>query len=294
MIFYNKSSMIEDENTSIDDISILCLEMEHRLVSEQYLPTSPIVSAPSFNSSRLFHFPYRYSQWNSSSKIPRLLTPCEHNLVMNLLMIIDRICRQNEIIYFIYEGTLLGSLRHHDIIPWDEDVDIIISYDQGKQFENAFKQLNQTLLEFHLFANKNQTLSYYKIYYNYGPNAGKKHWHFPFVDIFLYTTNTTHLWNLGYSEVKLKMEDVFPLILRPLGRLWVPAPRKSERLFQFDPFDKCITHSWDHRNEIGQTKITMDCNDLKDIYPFVEQSNKTDFIEILKINNTIIHTVILK
>jgi hypothetical protein len=213
---------------------------------------------------------------------------------MNLLMIIDRICRQNEIIYFIYEGTLLGSLRHHDIIPWDDDVDIIISYEQAKQFENAFKQLNQTLVELYLLPKKGEGQSYYKLFYKKAPYAGKFYWRFPFVDIFFYTKNDTHVWNLAYPKVQLEMEDVFPLILRPLGQLWVPAPRKSERLFQFDPFDKCITYFWDHRKEIGQKKITMDCKDLKDIYPFVEQSNKTDFIEILKINNTIIHTVILK
>ncbi len=38
-------------------------------------------------------------------------------------------------------------------------------------------------------------------------------------------------------------------------------------------------------------QITSECKELEDIYPFVERNNST---EVLKINNTIIHTIVFK
>ena len=31
--------------------------------------------------------------------------------------------------YFLYGGTLLGSLRSGDILPWDDDLDLAMDFD---------------------------------------------------------------------------------------------------------------------------------------------------------------------
>ncbi|WP_027120852.1 diacylglycerol cholinephosphotransferase Mf1 [Mycoplasmopsis lipofaciens] len=48
--------------------------------------------------------------------------------IINLLKQFIEICETNNLKYSVFYGTLLGAIRHNGIIPWDDDVDVIIDY----------------------------------------------------------------------------------------------------------------------------------------------------------------------
>ena len=47
-----------------------------------------------------------------------------HRILKILLTEFDRVCRKYNLHYYLICGSLLGAVRHGDLIPWDDDVDV--------------------------------------------------------------------------------------------------------------------------------------------------------------------------
>ena len=46
--------------------------------------------------------------------------------LLDMLLYLDKVCKDNHIDYRIDGGTVLGALRHGGFIPWDDDVDVVV------------------------------------------------------------------------------------------------------------------------------------------------------------------------
>jgi hypothetical protein len=70
------------------------------------------------------------------------ITRCDYFHMFQLMINVQIVLHEKRIKYFITKGTFIGSLRHHDIIPWDTDIDLFIPNSSVLTFTNSFKQLN--------------------------------------------------------------------------------------------------------------------------------------------------------
>lgn len=65
------------------------------------------------------------------------------NIQKDLLARLIEVCEENNLMYCVFYGTLLGTVRHKGYIPWDDDVDILMprkDYDRLTEIAHTFEQ----------------------------------------------------------------------------------------------------------------------------------------------------------
>jgi lipopolysaccharide cholinephosphotransferase len=65
------------------------------------------------------------------------------NILLEMLIELDRICKKHDIRYCIIAGTLLGAVRNKGFIPWDDDLDVAMTRSEYRRFrEVCVSELN--------------------------------------------------------------------------------------------------------------------------------------------------------
>lgn len=68
------------------------------------------------------------------------------SILVEILESIDSCCRNNHISYSLAYGTLLGAVRHHGFIPWDDDIDLMMKRDQLDLFIKCYDDSRYDLI----------------------------------------------------------------------------------------------------------------------------------------------------
>lgn len=55
-----------------------------------------------------------------------------------MLKEIHRVCEEHGLSYYLCFGSLIGAIRHNGIIPWDDDIDVVMKRDEFVKLVNIY------------------------------------------------------------------------------------------------------------------------------------------------------------
>lgn len=198
------------------------------------------------------------------------LSSCSYFELILLIMKVQFILFELNINYFIGKNTLIGALRHHDIIPWDSIVEFNLPLDSKDKLINNINKKFQLIIEKvnDSYIDKKQIGFIYKIFLE------DKIW--PQIQIYFYQQNSTHIYDNDKSIIKIGYLDkkhVFPLHLRPFGPILLFSINNPQSIISNEVLNTCETMSWNHQLE-KQTDMNhqgrIPCEQLNKIYSFVQ------------------------
>lgn len=192
--------------------------------------------------------------------------------VMEALKLLTEALDKAGVDYFLYGGSLIGSWRHQDIVPWDDDLDIIVNI-------SSWEKIEQIKIPKHTL--NIQTLNRYKFYSDNATDIPGYFWKWPYIDVCFFGDNGTHLYDMDPTFSKTFVydkKDVLPLSRRSFGSLELKVPRNTEKvLSQNYNVNICQTRSYDHQQQASikpEHVKSVDCSLLYRVYPFVMRTSK--------------------
>ncbi|XP_070184079.1 uncharacterized protein [Littorina saxatilis] len=235
------------------------------------------------------------SSWKEYSRVLNafrpILTPYEKAQLLLALDVFTRVCDAAGVTYFVFEASLMGVRRHHGMVPWDDDIDIVVNASQWRELHAVLSSVPG----FELFAPSDVQ---WKFYLSASHAFPDKPFKFPYLDIFFFSEDEEFLWAITHGlkhDLVNPKTDIFPLLRRPFEGRLVQVPNNLHLLVEEShDVTECITGEYNHKtNErfkyLG--KVSVLCSVLYNVYPFVERQRigQERVQETLKIGEKVLH-----
>ena len=216
------------------------------------------------------------------SKTPSKTSSKTLDKIRSMLKRIDNIFQEHNITYWIDGGTLLGAVRHQDIIPWDDDGDIVVLHEDKDKLLQLRSKLNNYGLGLGKFWGG------YKIFPLDGEkiNHENRNWKwsksckdiessetfdykFPFIDICFIEKGNKDTYTYSSEYVRrvwpnyfYKYGEIFPLKRYLFGKqffLTGPSnPTPYLKRAYGDNWKTTAYKDYDHKNQIRHPKATFE------------------------------------
>ena len=144
---------------------------------------------------------------------------------IEILIDVVKFCNENNLIYWLDSGTLLGAIRHGGFIPWDDDIDIILPKENAEFLKKNYKSE-----DFEILNTNEEGINFYKVISKkYKVDLGKEIVDLD-IDLFLVTEYPDSLavrfWN-SFFHLRKNRIDKFSFILL-LKNIFINLKRKLE------------------------------------------------------------------
>jgi GR25 family glycosyltransferase involved in LPS biosynthesis len=189
-------------------------------------------------SGAIISFFESYNVWEQDDK----------TMALEMLSYIRQKADQAGVKLGLHAGTLLGAVRHGKIMDWDDDIDLMICETDANKLLEAIK--SDGIYNITNWVWKKTGGAYYKIWRHGGKYAEGFEYSFPFIDIWTYSEEETHIVTIdGYSFEKRMF---FPLkqIQFETADFYIPHDARAYLDVMYKDWDKTIKiFSWSHQNK---------------------------------------------
>ena len=166
---------------------------------------------------------------------------------LKILSMIDHLAKEHNFNYFLSYGTLIGAIRHKGFIPWDDDIDIMMTPRDLEKFIEVSYELPKSI---HFFS---QGLNFLKVMDRHSKISidGQRG---VAVDIFLLNEPSSGNFNFvnvhTQKAIDLKHSDIFPIKKMSFENQEAPVPANYHEILtniygnymELPPEEKRVSH----------------------------------------------------